>query len=78
MSIKTITIRFNEEEQKLLDLYMDSQTQSLSTVLKEVLFEDIANFFDDVDSEKAIEFNSRNSKRYTTHEIIEELDLNQN
>ena len=57
MSTKTTTIRFNKEEQKLLELYMEFQTQPLSTVLKDALFEDIYDFFDSVISEEAIEYN---------------------
>jgi predicted DNA-binding protein len=75
MSTKTTTIRFNDEEQKLLDLYMEFQDQPLSTVLKEALFEDIADFFDSSLSEKALEYNKQNPKRYTSKELLDELGL---
>ena len=78
MSTKTATIPFNEEEQRLLDVYMEFQTQPLSILLEEALLEDIADFLDNVDSEKALEFNRQNSRRYTTQKSIEELYLNQN
>lgn len=75
MSTKTTTIRFNKDEQKLLDLYMEFQTLPLSTVLKDALFEDIYDFFDSVISEEAIEYNKQNPKTYTSLEIMEELGL---
>lgn len=75
MSTKTTTIRFNEEEQKILDLYMEFQSQSLSTVLKEALFEDITDFFDSVTSEEAIEYNKTHNKRYSTDELMKELGI---
>jgi predicted DNA-binding protein len=59
MSTKTTTIRFNDEEQKLLDLYMEFQDQPLSTIIKESLFEDIADFFDSSLSQNALEFNKQ-------------------
>lgn len=75
MATKTTTIRFNSEEQKLLDLYMEFQTDPLSTVLKEALFEDIYDFFDSIISEEAIEYNKLNSRRYTSLEVLEELGI---
>ena len=77
MSTKTATIPFNEEEQRLLDVYMEFQTQPLSILLEEALLEDIADFLDNVDSEKALEINRQNSRKYTTQKSIEELYLNQ-
>lgn len=77
MSTKTATIPFNEEEQRLLDVYMEFQTQPLSILLEEALLEDIADFLDNVDSEKPLEINRQNSRRYTTQKSIEELYLNQ-
>lgn len=77
MSTKTTTIRFNKEEQKLLNLYMEFQTAPLSTVLKDALFDDIYDFFDSVVSEEAIKYNEANPKTYTTLEIMEELGLNE-
>jgi predicted DNA-binding protein len=75
MSTKTTTIRFNDEEQKLLDLYMEFQDQPLSTVIKESLFEDIADFFDSSLFEKALESNNQHPKRYSTKELLDELGL---
>jgi predicted DNA-binding protein len=75
MSTKTTTIRFNDEEQKLLDLYMEFQDQPLSTVLKEALFEDIADFFDSSLLQNALEYNKQHSKRYTSKELLDELGL---
>ena len=77
MSTKTTTIRFNKEEQELLDLYMEFQTSPLSTVLKEALFEDIYDFFDSIISEEAIEYNIKHNRKFTTSEIMEELGLNE-
>ena len=75
MSTKTTTIRFNDEEQKLLDLYMEFQDQPLSIVLKESLIEDIADFFDSSLSQKAMEYNKQPPKRYSTKELLDELGL---
>lgn len=75
MSTKTTTIRFNDEEQKLLDLYMEFQDQPLSTIIKESLFEDIADFFDSSLSQNALEFNKQNPKRYSSKELLDELGL---
>ncbi len=77
MGTKTTTIRFNKEEQKLLDLYMEFQTRPLSTVLKDTLFEDIYDFFDSVISEEAIEYNKINTNKYTSLEVLEELGINE-
>lgn len=75
MSTKTTTIRFNKEEQELLDLYMEFQTSPLSTVLKEALFEDIYDYFDSIISEESIEYNSKHNRKYTSAELLEELGL---
>lgn len=75
MTTKTTTIRFNKEEQKILDLYMEFQSQPLSTVLKEALFDDILDFFDSLSSEEAIEFNKKHSRKYSTDEIMNELGI---
>lgn len=75
MSTKTTTIRFNDEDQKLLDLYMEFQDQPLSTIIKESLFEDIADFFDSSLSQNALEFNKQNPKRYSSKELLDELGL---
>ena len=75
MSTKTTTIRFNDEEQKLLDLYMEFQDQPLSIVLKESLIEDIADFFDSSLSQKAMEYNKQHPKRYSTKELLDDLGL---
>ena len=44
MTSKTTTIRFNEDEQKMIDFYMQFQSQPFSTIIKEALLEDIADF----------------------------------
>ena len=75
MSTKTTTIRFNDEEQKLLDLYMEFQDQPLSTVIKESLFEDIADFFGSSLSQNALEYNKQHPKQYSTTELLDELGL---
>lgn len=75
MSTKTTTIRFNDEEQKLLDFYMEFQDQPLSTIIKESLFEDIADFFDSSLSQKALEYNKQHPKRYTSKELLDELGI---
>lgn len=77
MSTKTTTIRFNEEEQRLLDLFMEFQDRPLSTVLKDALFEEIMDFFDSIYSEEAINFNESNDRKYTTTELMEVLGLNE-
>lgn len=77
MSTKTTTIRFNVDEQKLLDLYMEFQETSLSTVIKDALFDDVYDFFDSIISEEAIEYNKKNPKKYTSLEVMEELGLNE-
>lgn len=45
MSTNTTSIRFNEEEMKIIDLYMEFQDRAFSTVIKEALMDDIADFF---------------------------------
>lgn len=74
MSTRTTTIRFNEEEQKLLDLYMNFVDKPLTTVIKESLFEDIYDFFDNVLSEQMIKEN-KGKPSYTTAELLAELEL---
>lgn len=75
MATKTTTIRFNEDEQRIIDLYMEFQDQPFSTVIKEALMEDIADFFDSAKSEEAIDFNKKNSKKYTSKELLKELGI---
>jgi predicted DNA-binding protein len=75
MTKKTTTIRFNEDEQKIVDLYMEFQDQPFSTIVKEALMDDIADFFDSTTSEEAIEYNKNNSKRYTSQELLKELGI---
>lgn len=75
MSNNTTTIRFNKEEKKLLDLYMEFQDKSLTTVMKESLFEDISDFFDNITSEEAIEYNKKNTRKYTSEQVMKELGL---
>lgn len=77
MSTKTTTIRFNVDEQKLLELYMEFQESSLSTVIKNALFDDVYDFFDSVISEEAIEYNKHNPKTYTSLEVMKVLGLNE-
>ncbi len=76
MSIKKMTIHFTEKEQKLLDAYMKFQTVPLSVVLKDILFEEIDEYFDSALLEEAIKHNKENSRTYTTLELIEELGIN--
>lgn len=75
MSTNTTTIRFHKDKQKLLDLYMEFQSHSLSTVLKDALFEGIYDFFDSVISEEAIKYSEENPQKYTSSEIMEALGL---
>ncbi|MDD2426533.1 MAG: DUF6290 family protein [Eubacteriales bacterium] len=75
MGTKTTTIRFNEEEQKIIDAYMEFQDQPISTVIKDALFDDIADFFDSVYFESSIEYNEKHDKKYTTEELLKELGI---
>lgn len=77
MKTRTTTIRFNKEEQELLDLYMEFKKEPLSTVIKESIFEDIYDFFDSVISEEAIEYNKENKKKYTSEELMKELGFDE-
>ena len=75
MATKTTTIRFNEDEQKIIDLYMEFQDQPFSTVVKEALMEDIADFFDSAITEEVLEYNKNNPKRYSSKELLKELGI---
>ncbi len=75
MTSKTTTIRFNEDEQKMIDFYMQFQSQPFSTIIKEALLEDIADFFDSMYSEEIILSQDGSDKKLTTKQLLRELDL---
>lgn len=75
MATKTTSLRFNEDEQKIIDLYMEFQDQPFSTVVKEALMDDIADFFDSVVTEEALEYNKKHPKRYSSKELLKDLGI---
>ena len=54
---------------------MQFQSQPFSTIIKEVLLEDIADFFDSMYSEEIILSQDGSDKKLTTKQLLRELDL---
>lgn len=75
MPDKTTTIRFNEEEQKIIDLYMEFHERPFSTIVKEALMDDIADFFDSMVSEEAVKYNADHDEKYTSAQLLKELEI---
>lgn len=59
----------------MIDFYMQFQSQPFSTIIKEALLEDIADFFDSMYSEEIILSQDGSDKKLTTKQLLRELDL---
>ena len=59
----------------MIDFYMQFQSQPFSTIIKEALLENIADFFDSMYSEEIILSQDGSDKKLTTKQLLRELDL---
>ena len=71
----TVSVRLNEEDEKLIKAYAEMNNMSLSELIRKSIMEKIEDEFDLKSYEKAIKEYKRNPKTYTLDEAKKELGL---
>ena len=70
-----VSVRINEEEEKLFKSYANLHGISLSEAYKRALLEKIEDEFDLIEMTEALEEFSKNPKTYSLEELKEKYDL---
>lgn len=73
--MSTITIRLNDEEEKIYREYAESKNISLSTLMKEALQEKIEDEIDFKLYEEGMKELERDGKTYTHEEVLMKLGI---
>ena len=71
----TVSVRLNEEDEKLIKAYAEMNNMSLSELIRKSIMEKIEDEYDLKTYEKAIKEYKRNPKTYTLDEAKKELGL---
>ena len=71
----TISVRLNDEEEKIIKAYAALNNISISDLIRSALMEKIENEYDLKAYEQAIKDYKKNPKTYTLDEVKKELDL---
>ena len=71
----TISVRLNEEDERLIKAYAEMNNMSLSELIRKSIMEKIEDEYDLKSYEKAIKEYKRNPKTYTLDEAKKELGL---
>ena len=71
----TISVRLNEEDERLIKAYAEMNNMSLSELIRKSIMEKIEDEFDLKSYEKAIKEYKKNPKTYTLDEAKKELGL---
>lgn len=71
----TVSVRLNEEDEKLIKAYAEMNNMSLSELIRKSIMEKIEDEYDLKSYEKAIKEYKRNPKTYTLDEAKKELGL---
>lgn len=71
----TISVRLNEEDERLIKTYAKMNNMSLSELIRKSIMEKIEDEYDLKSYEKAIKEYKRNPKTYTLDEAKKELGL---
>lgn len=71
----TVSVRLNEEDEKLIKTYADMNNISLSDLIRNAVIEKIEDEYDLKCYEKAMKEYNKNPKTYTLEEVKKELGL---
>ncbi len=71
----TVSVRLNEEDEKLIKAYAEMNNISLSELIRKSIMEKIEDEYDLKSYEKAIKEYKKNPKTYTLDEAKKELGL---
>ncbi|MBR3249084.1 MAG: ribbon-helix-helix protein, CopG family [Clostridia bacterium] len=71
----TVSVRLNEEDEKLIKSYAKINNMSLSDLIRKAIIEKIEDEYDLKSYEKAMKEYKKNPKTYTIEEAKEELGL---
>ncbi len=71
----TVSVRLNEQDEKLIKAYADMNNISLSDLIRKAVLEKIEEEYDLKYYQEAIRDYEKNSKTYTMEEIKKELRL---
>jgi len=71
----TISVRLNEEDEKLIKTYADKNNISLSELIRKAVLEKIENEYDLECYKKAIKDFKKNPKTYSLQDVKKELGL---
>ncbi len=71
----TVSVRLNEEDEKLIKAYAEMNNMSLSELIRKSIMEKIEDEYDLKSYEKAIKEYKKNPKTYTLDEAKKELGL---
>ncbi len=71
----TVSVRLNEEDERLIKAYAEMNNMSLSELIRKSIMEKIEDEYDLKSYEKAIKEYKRNPKTYTLDEAKKELGL---
>lgn len=71
----TVSVRLNEEDEKLIKTYADMNNISLSDLIRNAVLEKIENEYDLECYKKAIKEFKKNPKTYSLHDVKKELGL---
>ena len=71
----TVSLRLNEEEERLIKKYAEIKNMSLSELFRNALIEKIEDEYDLKLYKKAVEEYKKNPKTYTLEEVKKELGI---
>ena len=71
----TVSVRLNEEDEKLIKTYADMNNISLSDLIRNAVLEKIENEYDLECYKKAIKEFKKNPKTYSLQDVKKELGL---
>lgn len=71
----TVSVRLNEEDERLIKAYAEMNNMSLSELIRKAIMEKIEDEYDLKSYEKAMKEYKRNPKTYTLDEAKKELGL---
>lgn len=71
----TVSLRLNEEEERLIKKYAEIKNMSLSELFRNALIEKIEDEYDLKSYKKAVEEYKKNPKTYTLEEVKKELGI---
>lgn len=71
----TVSVRLNEEDEKLIKTYAKMNNTTLSELIRSAIIEKIEDEYDLECYEKAIKDHKKNPKTYTLEEMKKELEL---